>query len=252
MSEEKLPFGYVEDKIINPRRLVIYSRPKSGKTTLCSKLSKSLLIDLEEGSDYVDGFKVKANNLDELKDILSKVNKAGKPYKYGIIDTVTLLEDMVLPYALELFRKEAPGGKSFGLLPDGSYDPKISVLTVPKGMGYMYHRRAFFDVIGWIEKVFPNTIYVGHLKDAAVNDDTNQVIAANIDLTGKLKTLLCASCDTIGYLYRKGNETHISFETSDVISCGSRSPHLRNQDIIVAEEIDGEYVAYWDRIYKKD
>lgn len=249
MSEIDLPFGYVSDKIVNPRRLVIYSKPKSGKTTLFSKLENSLLVDLEEGSDYVEGYKVKANSLEELSGILSSVIKAGKPYKYGIIDTVTALEDIVLPLATKLYRS-TPMGKSFGLLSDGTYDPKSNVLTLPKGAGYMYLRQAFFNVIGGIEKAFEYTIYAGHLKDASIDDETNQVIAANIDLTGKLKTLLCSTCDTIGYLYRKGNETHITFETSDMIACGSRSPHLKNQDIIVGEEIDGEYVAYWDRIYK--
>lgn len=252
MSEEKqLPFGYVSEKIENPRRLVLYSKPKTGKTTLCAELKDSLLIDLEDGSDYIEGYKVKANNLKELSEILSTVIKAGRPYKYGIIDTVTALEDMVLPLAADLYRKTSMG-KSFGLLPDGTYDPKSNILSLPKGAGYLYLRQAFFQVIAGIEKAFENTIYIGHLKDASIDDETNQVIAANIDLTGKLKTLICSTSDTIGYLYRKGNETHISFETSDVISCGSRSPHLRNQDIVVGEQIDGKFVAYWDKIYKND
>lgn len=249
MSEKELPFGYVSEKIVNPRRMVLYSRPKVGKTTLCAGLKDSLLLDFEEGSDFVEGYKVKINNLRELFEVGKKIQDAGKPYKIGIVDTATALEDMVLPLALKKYRETAMG-RSFGLRPDGTYDPNSNVLTLPKGAGYYYLRLAFFQVVDYIDSLFEYTIYLGHLKDASIDDETNQVIAQNIDLTGKLKTLICSTSDTIGYLYRKGNETHVTFETSDSIACGSRSPHLRNQDIVIGEEIEGEFVSYWDRIYK--
>lgn len=249
MSEKEMPFGYVSEIIVNPRRLVIYSKPKSGKTTLCATLPNSLLLDFEEGSDYVEGYKVKIRNLKELFEVGQKILDAGKPYQTGIIDTATALEDMVLPLALKKYR-ETPMGRNFGLRPDGTYDPNSNVLTLPKGAGYYFLRLAFFQIVDYIDSLFERTIYLGHLKDASMDDETNQVIAANIDLTGKIKTLICSQSDTIGYLYRKGKETHITFETSDTISCGSRSPHLKNQDIIVGEEIEGKFVSYWDRIYK--
>ena len=244
-----MPFGYVSEKIVNPRRLILYSKPKAGKTVLCSRLPNSLLIDLEEGSDYVEGYKVKARSLKELFEIGQKILEAGKPYQTGIIDTATALEDMILPLALKKYRETAMG-KTFGLRKDGTYDPNSNVLSLPKGAGYYYLRLAFFQIVDYIDTLFERTIYLGHLKDASLDDETNQVIAANIDLTGRLKTLLCSQSDTIGYLYRKGNSTYISFESSDTIACGSRSPHLRNQNILVAEEIDGEYITYWDKIYK--
>lgn len=247
--EENLPFGFVSEKIVNPRRLVIYSRPKSGKTTLCAALEKSLLLDFEEGSDYIEGYKVKVRTLTELFEVGQKIVEAGKPYQTIIVDTATALEDLVLPLALKKYRATSMG-KNFGLRADGTYDPNSNILTLPKGAGYYYMRLAFFQIVDYIDSLSERTIYLGHLKDASIDDETQQVIAANIDLTGKIKTLLCSTADSIGYLYRKGNETHITFETSDQISCGSRSPHLRNQDIIAGEEIDGKFQAYWDRIYK--
>ena len=41
--------------------------------------------------------KLKANNLDELSAICAAIEKAGNPYDYVIIDTITKLEEMVLP-----------------------------------------------------------------------------------------------------------------------------------------------------------
>ena len=37
---------------MNPKRIVIYSKPKTGKTTAYAGLENNLIIDLENGSDF--------------------------------------------------------------------------------------------------------------------------------------------------------------------------------------------------------
>ena len=44
---------------VEPRRLLLYSVPKAGKTTIFSQLPNSLIIDTEDGSDFVDALKIK-------------------------------------------------------------------------------------------------------------------------------------------------------------------------------------------------
>lgn len=100
-----LPSGKTKATAVNPKRLVLYSKPKAGKTTLLANLPDSLLIDLEDGSDYVDAVKVKIRTLSELKELGQQIIAAGKPYKRGILDTVTALEDMVMPLAKQLYMK---------------------------------------------------------------------------------------------------------------------------------------------------
>ena len=58
--------------------------------------------------------------------------------------------------------------------------------------------------------------------------------------------------DCIGYCYRKGKETHLSFVGGDNYVKGTRIDHLRDQDIIVAEwdEENNKLVTHWDRIFK--
>ena len=53
-------------------------------------------------------------------------------------------------------------------------------------------------------------------------------------------------------MFRKGNQNILSFKTTDEVSCGARSPHLSNQEIVVSEFIEetGEIKTYWDRIFK--
>lgn len=105
MTEQlMLPTQKVKANVINPKRLIIYSKPKTGKTTALAGLDNNLIIDLEEGSDYVDALKVKVHNLTELREIGEEIKKANYPYKYVTIDTVTVLEDLVKPLALKIYK----------------------------------------------------------------------------------------------------------------------------------------------------
>jgi len=203
-------------------------------------LENNLLIDLENGSDYVDALKVKASSLAELREIGAKIKAAGYPYKYVTIDTVTILEDMVKPLALKNYQN-TPIGKNF---------KEDDVLKLPQGAGYYWLREAFFQVLSYIDTFAPHIILSGHLKDKQVDDKGEMVMAANIDLTGKIKSLICANADAIGYMFRRGNQTILSFIPSDEVTCGARPEHLRNQEIVIAEEIDGNYITYWEKIYK--
>lgn len=236
----KLPTEIVKAERIDPKRIVIYSKPKTGKTTLAACLPNNLIIDLEDGSDFVDALKVKVNSLEELIDIGKQIKAAGNPYKYVTVDTVTVLEDMVKPQALKLY-KQTPMGASF---------KGDDVLKLPNGAGYMYLRDAFFQVLDYIDTFAPNIILLGHIKDKQVDDNGQLVQAANIDLTGKIKSLICASADAIGFMYRDGNKTMITFKSMDEVTCGARPEHLKNQEIVLGEEINGEFKSYWEKIYK--
>jgi hypothetical protein len=220
--------------------MIIYSKPKTGKTTAYAGLENNLILDLENGSDYVEALKVKINNLQELLDAGKAIKAAGNPYKVVTIDTVTALEDMIQPLAVKLYR-----GTSMGKNYDGD-----NVTTLPNGAGYLYIRQAFFQVLDFIDTLAPHIILSGHIKDKVVDDKGEMVMSANIDLTGKIKSLICANADAIGYMYRKGNKTILSFKTNEEVTCGARPEHLRNEEIVVTEMNEkGELEFHWDKIY---
>ena len=236
-----LPTKKVAAERVNPKRLIIYSKPKTGKTTAFAGLENNLLIDLENGADYVEALKVKITSLQELLETGKAIKEAGKPYKYVTIDTVTALEDMVMPLAIKLYRATSMG-KNY----DGD-----NVLSLPNGAGYLYLRQAFFQVLDFIDTLAPHIILSGHIKDKQVDDKGEMVMAANIDLTGKIKSLICANADAIGYMFRKGNQTILSFKTTDEVTCGARPQHLQNEEIVLSEMNDkGEIVSHWDKVYK--
>lgn len=242
VMEEKivLPTKMVEASRINAKRMVIYSKPKTGKTSCLAGLEGNLILDLENGSDFVNAFKLKANNLDELKKIGEEIKKAKCPYKFISIDTVTSLEEMVKSLALSLYKQTSMGASYKG----------DDVLKLPNGAGYLYVRQAFFQVLDYIDTLAPNIILVGHIKDKQVDDKGEMVMAANIDLQGKLKSLICSQADAIGYMFRRSNDVILSFVASDEVTTGARPIHLRNQEFVISTmQEDGKLKTNWDKIY---
>jgi hypothetical protein len=235
-----LPTTKVKGDRVNPKRMVIYSKPKTGKTTAYAGLENNLILDLENGTDYVEALKIKISNLQELVDAGKAIKEAGKPYDYVTVDTVTALEEMIMPLAIKLY-KQTPMGKNF----DGE-----TVINLPNGAGYLYIRQAFFQILDFIDTLAPTIILSGHIKDKQVDDKGELVMSANIDLTGKIKSLICAQADAIGYMFRKGNKTILSFKTNDEVTCGARPEHLRNEEIVITEMIDGVIHTTWDKVFK--
>jgi hypothetical protein len=234
-----LPTAKVKGERVNPKRIVIYSKPKTGKTTAYAGLENNLILDLENGADYVDALKIKISSLQELLDAGKAIKEAGRPYDYVTIDTVTALEEMIMPLAIKLYR-ETSMGKNF----DGT-----TVANLPNGAGYLYIRQAFFQVLDFIDTLAPTIILSGHIKDKQVDDKGELVMSANIDLTGKIKSMICAQADAIGYMFRKGNKTILSFKTNDEVTCGARPEHLRNEEIVITEMIDGVLHTTWDKVF---
>lgn len=242
----KLPTEKVKADCLSPRKLILFSQPKAGKSSTVSLLEDSLIIDLENGTDFIDAVKVSINDASELKELVatlkeSNKKKGGYTYRYGIIDTVTALEDMVMSVALAMY-KATPIGKNF---------TGTDVLTLPQGAGYFWQRKAFATVVNDISECFDRLILLGHLKEKYITKDDKELETKGLDLTGKLAGITCGASDAIGYLYRKGNEVRVNFKSSEGVIVGSRSQHIRDQDIVLSESDPetGEITAYWDRIY---
>ena len=106
-----LPTSKNKPSTSNPKLLILFGKPKSGKTTAIAGLDDNLIIDLEDGSNYVECMSIKAKNIDELRQVAMAIKEAGMPYKYITIDTITALEDMILPVALADYRATPMGKK---------------------------------------------------------------------------------------------------------------------------------------------
>jgi hypothetical protein len=239
----QLPTQKIAPVRANPKRMVIYSKPKAGKTSALALLDNCLILDFENGSDYVEALKLKIDSLSTLKAVGQEIVKAGKPYKYIAVDTVTALEEMCLTYAKTLYMETAMGKNFAG----------DSVLKLPNGAGYLYLREAFFKILDYIETLVPedgSLILLGHLKDKMLETNGKEVSAVDLDLSGKIKSIVCAKADAIGLLSRKADKVTLNFKTSEEVTCGARPDHLKNQEITLTEMVDNQLVGHWDKVYK--
>jgi energy-coupling factor transporter ATP-binding protein EcfA2 len=246
MSEViELPTKQVAAKSQSPKNLIIFSKPKVGKTTLMAALPNCLLLDLEEGSDYLSALKIKADSVTKIRAIGDAIKKAGYPYKYIAIDTGTALEDMCIPYAEQIYASTSMGSTWFatGKAKHGS------LLNMPNGAGYPYLREAFSRVLAFIGTLAPYTIILAHVKDTVLDRNGSEFAVQDLDLTGKIKRITASRSDAIGYLYRNGSENILTFKTTDEVSCGARPEHLRNKEIVISEEVEGKIVTHWDKIF---
>lgn len=228
----------------NPKFLILFGKPKSGKTTAVAGLEDALIIDLENGSDYVECMRVKANNFEELKlvkqaVIEANIAKGGFAYKYGIIDTATKLEDLILDLALQLYNA-TPMGKGY----------KGDIRMLPNGGGYLYIREAFKAVIEGFKPLFQYLILLGHTKDKMINKQGKELSENSLDLSGKLERIVAADADALGYLYRSKNKTIINFNGGEDFLVEARPAHLRGKEIVIAESDEqGNVKTFWERIF---
>lgn len=240
-----LPKEKNKPKVNNPRFLILYGKPKSGKTTLVSQLDNNLIIDLEGGSEFLEALSIQARSIEDLGNISKSISEeiattGKKPYKYITIDNATRLEEICLGYAATLYKQSPMGSKYTG----------TDVRTLPNGGGYLYLRQAVRKVIDMFRNLCDNFILIGHVRDKMINKDGEELSEMALDLVGKLGDIVCGESDAVGYIYRKKNETIISFEGGENTIREARAPHLRGKKITIAEsDEDNNVTVHWDLIY---
>lgn len=135
----ELPTSKSKATRVNPRKIILFGKPKIGKSTALSQLDNCLIIDLEGGTDFLQALKIDVLKISREKDMLpinvlrqiinqikeANAKKGDYVYKYGAIDTISVLEDMVLPVALSLYKATVQGRNFQG----------ENVLDLPNGAG---------------------------------------------------------------------------------------------------------------------
>lgn len=222
--------------------MILFGKPKCGKTTMTSFLENALHVDFEKGSGYVDVASVEVNVLSDLKKLIAALTESKHRYDYIVLDTATAMEDKLLPYAKALYR-ETPMGKDF----------TGDVRALPNGAGYLYLREAFLNTVDKFKPFTDHLILVGHTKDKQIKEGGTELSENTIDLTGKLERLVCAKADAIGYIYRKDDETMLNFKGGEDYIIGARPKHLRNKEFVMMKsDSNGDIKsANWNQIFTK-
>ena len=209
----------------NPKSLLLYGAPKVGKTTALSQLKDCLIIDTENGANMIEGYIESVGNRAELIELLKQA-KEGHEYKYVAIDTI----DKVATWAEKAVCEE---------------ENVSAVQDLAFGKGFGLVREKVLNTIQFLKEIFPHVIIIGHRKWARAIVDSKAIVEPDsLDLTGKLKNMLMADSDAIGYVYRDEDKKKlmVSFKSNEALEAGSRSPHLRGKEIELK----------WNLIYKGD
>lgn len=209
-----------------PRTMIIFGQSKVGKTTKLTELDDCLIIDTEQGARYIDALVLEADSLQSFFDILKSVKETKKkdgknPYKVIAIDT--------LDKVVEWYEKKIT-------LSYNQTNPEAPVSNfgdIPWGGGHVMIRDKISNLLDAIKPLCDTLIIVAHRKKTIIGNESDLKVNANhLDYSGKLKNLLCAQTDAIGYVFRdKNKELCLSFATDDDIDGGTRVPKLAGKTI---------------------
>lgn len=247
----------------SPSLLFFFSHTKVGKTSLISGLPNSLLVDFENGSEFVNTAKCNIKKeaseqnkpplkiVRELVDVIQAANAEKKDYVYDyiVLDTATGMEDLAVTLATMRYKNSNLNAK-------GEYTGNNIVMDLPKGAGYLWLRNAFEELYNNFNGLAGKALIItGHVKLTSFNRAGQEMGARDIDLTGKLKIMIAQAADAIGYMYRSDEDPNVnilSFVTSsDDLATGARPFHLSGKEFEISrrDPKTGEITCYWDKIF---
>jgi hypothetical protein len=251
----ELPIKRVKANRINPKKIIIFGNPKTGKSSALNKLDNCLIIDVEDGTNFLnDALKINVLAIAKqeskepivvLKSVINKIKEANDDkgsfmYKYIAIDTVSALEEVVLPLAGKLYQNTAQGKNWTG----------VDITDLPNGAGYRFTRMALQMVLNELEDLCDTLIITAHVKDKLVQKDGTEMNERLIDLTGKMGGILASKVDAIGYIYREDQKTIVNFQSSDSLVCGGRCDHLINKKVTLIESDENNNITVdWSEIF---
>ena len=211
---------------VDPKVLVLYGAPKVGKTTVLAQLDNCMILDTEQGADYLEGHIKNINSMQDLIAFAAELKETpDHGIKYLAIDTIDKIED----WTVEALCKEH-GTEHIGQIESF-------------GAGYAYLRDNMVKTIDVLKSLVPHLILIGHRKLAGVQskDRIDVVTPECLDLIGKVKKAVCNNADAIGYMLRdpESDELIVSFKSGQALEAGTRCEHLKGQSV----EFD------WSKIY---
>lgn len=255
----ELSFEPEVSKVEEPSKMLIFALPKVGKTTITAQLPNSLLIDLENGSEFVKGVKQNVKKkaaekgvhqikyLTELANAIRAKNaELGRAaYDFIIIDPLTTLENLAMELAAMEYRKSIIGQNWTGT---------NIIKDVQKGAGYEWLRDSFEKLYKMFDGLAGKAlILLGHVKLTSIAKKGEDISAKDINLVGKGKILVTSDMDCTGYMYRDvetGNNI-LSFKTEEQdLATGSRIKRLSGKEIVISSvDENGDVVTHWEEIF---
>lgn len=258
MSNIVLPKKPVKAQLNEPKRMIIMAKPKVGKTTVCALLPNSLVINFEDDEQTCDGSIIFCKNFTDLKAIIAQIKKEGNPYDFGVIDTITKLEELAEIEGERIYMSTPQGKSWYKKGKDGKLDPTCGkakykkLKFLPNGSGYQFITEAMKEIDKKLKEVFPRLIYLAHVKETqlAATETSEEITAIDVNLTGKNKQIFAADAHAIGYAERIGSKLYIKFLPSADSVSGCKIDRLDGQNVLISEKLENRSIkTYWEEIF---
>ena len=233
--------------------LLLYGKPKTGKTTMASRFPKNLLIAFEKGYNAIDGIKaVDVNKWSEFRQVLRQLEKpeAREMYDTITIDTTTIAYEMCEQFVC-------------------SQNGVQSIRDIPWGQGWSLAKKEFETCLRKITMLGYGLVLISHIetrKEKTADDSEIEILAPS--MPKRCYEVVNQIVDIIGYIATEWDDEGNSHRwlytrQTPTVMAGSRFPYLAPkiklgyQDLVDAineaidkqRDIDGAVVV--DKIEKK-
>lgn len=177
-----------------PKRILIYSRNKKGKTTLCASAPNVIIADPEEGGVYLEKINPQLYPIEKWEDIDEFYNylKLGNhPYEWAALDGLTKMHNMALKWVMNQAQEASLDSKPIQV--DKRFYGQANEML--KGMMWNFHSLKMNVVFTAQERM--EAPYEGE------EDEDYQESAASYvpDLPKGARSAINAIVDVIGRLY---------------------------------------------------
>ena len=233
--------------------LLLYGKPKTGKTTMASRFPKNLLIAFEKGYNAIDGIKaVDVNKWSEFRQVLRQLEKAEAREMYDTItiDTTTIAYEMCEQFVC-------------------SQNGVQSIRDIPWGQGWTLAKKEFESCLRKITMLGYGLVLISHIetrKEKTADDSEIEILAPS--MPKRCYEVVNQIVDIIGYIATEWDDDGNSHRwlytrQTPTVMAGSRFPYLApkiklgyqelvdaiNEAIDKQRDLDGATVV--DKIEKK-
>jgi len=196
--------------------ILVYGKPKTGKTTLASRFPKNLLVAFEKGYNAIDGIKaIDINKWADFKLVLRQLEKkeAQEMYDTITIDTTTIAYEMCEQYIC------AQHGVQ-------------TVADIPWGQGYTATKKEFEKCLRKITMLGYGLVLISHIetrKEKLSDDNEIEILAPS--MPKRCYEVVNQIVDIIGYISTEwdddGNSTRWLYtRQTPTVMAGSRFKYL--------------------------
>lgn len=233
--------------------LLLYGKPKTGKTTMASRFPKNLLIAFEKGYNAIDGIKaVDVNKWSEFRQVLRQLEKpeAREMYDTITIDTTTIAYEMCEQFVC-------------------SQNGVQSIRDIPWGQGWTLAKKEFESCLRKITMLGYGLVLISHIetrKEKTADDSEIEILAPS--MPKRCYEVVNQIVDIIGYIATEWDDEGNSHRwlytrQTPTVMAGSRFPYLApkiklgykelvdaiNEAIDKQRDLDGATVV--DKVEKK-